>query len=491
MSFALRGLLDGDFALLWCIICAKFHEPLASSLVTTKTTSINQLIRQLEHYMSLYGYETQQVPIIDNADLFLTKAGDQIIERLFMFERRGQQWALRPEFTASATYQYISSHETSIKRWQYQGAVFEDQRNQQKNSYQHHSVGAELFGAGDINADAEIISMATQGIIRLGINDWQLTIGHTGLMRQILKNFNLDDRTFRFLLSNRETLRQEGKYSVIKQLEQYLPNINTEAPNDIELSKTVDEADTHEMVDTFLDASRGRNTMGGRSRNDITRRILKKRQQATQKHQIIDAINFLESWVHLEGNPREILDQLEQLITGISDGTTRLGLLSDLNLLLDLLEIYNVPLKNIRLKPDLAREWEYYTGIVFEITSSAGDLLCGGGRYDDLSRLLGGQDIIPAIGFAYNVDNLNKHVLQSNHKIIHELRYKELQSKEAIQWVSLLRDKYELPVKLTIVDENYQDADTDSLQITEDSMMKYQGKSYKQSDIQELVERLS
>ena len=473
------------------MICAKLHEPLASSLVTTKTTSINQLIRQLEQYMLLYGYETQQVPIIDNADLFLTKAGDQIIERLFMFERRGQQWALRPEFTASATYQYINNHETSIKRWQYQGPVFEDRRNQQKNSYQHHSVGAELFGAGDINADAEIISMATQGIIQHGVDDWQLTIGHTGLMRQILKNFNLDDRTSRFLLSNRETLRVEGKKSVIKQLEQYLPTINAEMPDDIELSRIVDEADTHEMVDTFLDASRGRNTMGGRSRNDISRRILKKRQQSTQKSQIIDAINFLEIWVHLEGEPHEILEQLKQLIGEMLDGTASIQILSDLNILLDLLEAYEIPLDKIMLKPDLAREWEYYTGIVFEITSSAGVLLCGGGRYDDLTRLLGGQELIPAIGFAYNIDNLNDQISQSNHNTILELQYTELQAKVAIKWVGLLRDEYDLSIKLTVVDENPQGDDTNILRITEDNTLRYQDKSYKQSDIQQLVERLS
>ncbi len=36
-----------------------------------------------------YGYEKIETPIIQPADLFLTKAGDQIIHRLFTFERHG------------------------------------------------------------------------------------------------------------------------------------------------------------------------------------------------------------------------------------------------------------------------------------------------------------------------------------------------------------------------------------------------------------------
>ncbi len=86
----------------------------------------NWLVGHLQLFMSSFGYEILETPILDSADLFLTRAGDQIISRLFTFERFGQQLALRPEFTAAAAHAYITSRRTTIARWQFAGAIFED-----------------------------------------------------------------------------------------------------------------------------------------------------------------------------------------------------------------------------------------------------------------------------------------------------------------------------------------------------------------------------
>jgi histidyl-tRNA synthetase len=54
----------------------------------------------------------------------------------------------------------------------------------------------------------------------------------------------------------------------------------------------------------------------------------------------------------------------------------------------------------IRFDPTIVRGLAYYTGTVFEIFDRQGELraICGGGRYDQLLRSLGGADV-PAVGF--------------------------------------------------------------------------------------------
>jgi histidyl-tRNA synthetase len=54
----------------------------------------------------------------------------------------------------------------------------------------------------------------------------------------------------------------------------------------------------------------------------------------------------------------------------------------------------------VRLDLSIVRGLAYYTGIVFELFDTAGELraICGGGRYDTLLALLGGVDL-PALGF--------------------------------------------------------------------------------------------
>src|SRR5207247_499949 len=58
----------------------------------------------------------------------------------------------------------------------------------------------------------------------------------------------------------------------------------------------------------------------------------------------------------------------------------------------------------------LGRGLRYYTGLVFEVyyAGAAGPLqLCGGGRYDDLVRSLGGRAGVPACGFAFGLERLD------------------------------------------------------------------------------------
>ena len=54
----------------------------------------------------------------------------------------------------------------------------------------------------------------------------------------------------------------------------------------------------------------------------------------------------------------------------------------------------------VRFDPSIVRGLAYYTGIVFEIFDRQGELraVCGGGRYDDLLKNVGGVDL-PALGF--------------------------------------------------------------------------------------------
>jgi len=63
---------------------------------------------------------------------------------------------------------------------------------------------------------------------------------------------------------------------------------------------------------------------------------------------------------------------------------------------------------DIQIDQSLVRGLDYYTGIVFEIVSGqlgAQDAFLGGGRYDNLSKQLGGKDM-HSIGFAIGVERI-------------------------------------------------------------------------------------
>ncbi|MDY6788507.1 MAG: histidine--tRNA ligase [Candidatus Nanohaloarchaea archaeon] len=99
----------------------------------------------------------------------------------------------------------------------------------------------------------------------------------------------------------------------------------------------------------------------------------------------------------LSGDFEEVLPQLENLIPEEEEARQAFRRLKDLK---DCLEAYDV-LYNCNIDLSIIRGLAYYTGLVFEIFDKKGDLraLSGGGRYDELIDLFGGEET-PAVGFA-------------------------------------------------------------------------------------------
>lgn len=399
-----------------------------------------EVVNDLQSHLALYGYQLVEMPIIDRSDLFLTKAGDQVAERLFTFERHGHNLALRPEFTAAAAYRYIQHYpnQQAIARWQFGGPIFEDDPKQSGTNYQRYSVGVELLGMAGPPADSEVIAVAAKGIIKQQPHDWKLVIGHVGLTRRLLERHMLDDRTQRFILHRRDLLSQaDGHETLRRQLSSYLPAVHN--LDSLSNGDNLDETDTHQLLDVLLDASQYGETMGGRTRHEIARRLLAKRKQAAQRNQIDAALEFLRNWINISAAPTSSMPEMERFIGADPIAWT---MLAEWQNTLTFLEQYGIPPDHIILQPDLARTWDYYTGLVFEL--QVNDIpVASGGRYDELTRLIGGSRDVPAVGFAYYLDRLVQALPQAaTHptKLITLVTANNTYS-AAIQWANVLREQ--------------------------------------------------
>lgn len=366
-----------------------------------------RLTTTLQAHMARYGYQVVETPVIQAADLFLTRAGDQIVNRLFTFERYGRLLALRPEFTATAAYNYARQHPNggATVRWQFDGAIFEDDPDRIDHSYQFLSIGAELIGLAGPLADSEIIGMAVNGIASQHIPDWRVVSGHAGLLRLLLARYRLDGRTEQFLLGHLGLLKTDGREAVLARLEKLLPEASPRENNGTADADSYTELNTQQMLDVFLDATQRSTTMGGRSRHDIVRRLLQKRQRASERPQILGALDFLEHWAQIDAPPDQAFPQIAALIGPDLPAAQRV--LAEWQDTVEMLAAYGVSAEQITLQPALARSWDYYTGIVFELYGGPDVHLGGGGRYDELIQLVGGNRAVPAVGFVYYPDRIN------------------------------------------------------------------------------------
>ncbi|MDQ7024809.1 MAG: ATP phosphoribosyltransferase regulatory subunit [Anaerolineae bacterium] len=406
------------------------------STLQQQSAKIRTIEKKLHDHMALYGYDTIELPFIEPSDIFLTRAGDTIIDRLFTFERFGRQLALRPEFTAAAASLYVSSKQTDIVRWQFSGAIFEDEPSNYSLEYQKYSIGAEFIGVNGVASDVETIAMAVGGVSKLGMTNWKLVIGHVGLQLHLLSRYGLDSKTYRMLLSQRDILKNNlrGKEIALRNMKA----IVSPKPVNHDNSDThqQDSSQTQHILNALLDSTRYGTTMGGRTREDIAERLLNKRERALEQHQIEAALDFFAEWVNLRAPIDEAFSQIEKWIGDDADGH---AILSDWQQTVVLLESYGIERDQIVIQADLTKNWEYYTGLVFGVEVGEDNYIVGGGRYDELTRILGSEKNIPAIGFAYYVDTMLP-LLPVAAKMRNFVVINGEDGSDVIKWARFLRD---------------------------------------------------
>jgi histidyl-tRNA synthetase len=148
---------------------------------------------------------------------------------------------------------------------------------------------------------------------------------------------------------------------------------------------------------------------GAREPRQIIQRLLAKARRPDPTEQVRAAFEFVAALHAAAGEPSRLESQVRPLLTrrGVSTAP-----IDDVAAALELL-IAHGPLATdaqIEIDLSLARGLRYYTGLVFEIyvDSDEGPLqVCGGGRYDDLARALGGRESVPACGFSYGLERVD------------------------------------------------------------------------------------
>jgi histidyl-tRNA synthetase len=206
------------------------------------------------------------------------------------------------------------------------------------------------------------------------------------------------------LLSQREILKhgKQGKITALENMREILAT-DTDFLEEVHTPNQQDKSQTQQILDVLLDSTRYGTTMGGRSRHDIAQRLLNKSERGYEAKQIHAALDFFADWVNLCAPIDAAFSQITEWIGDDAEGQ---AILKNWQQTIQLLERYGIDRSNIIIQADLTKNWEYYTGIVFGVEVEDDNYIVGGGRYDELTRVLGSDRNIPAIGFAYYVDTM-------------------------------------------------------------------------------------
>lgn len=305
----------------------------------------------LEERARRHGFKRVQTPVFESLDLFTAKSGPGIVSQLYAFEDKGgRPLTLRPELTAPVMRMIAEEmrNDTKPLRLSYYGQCYRYEEFKKGRYREFFQYGVELIGASGPLAEAEVIALAIDMLDACGLRNWEIRVGHVGILKGALTGLGLAADT------------PEG----------------ASEPPIASAMRLLDKGD-----DAGLEA-------------------LFSAQGIDPSHAApLRALANLEGGIETLSPARDILSSL----SGVS-----LEALDDLQTTLEAVAHLAPAPPSLAVDLTVARGLDYYTGMVFEVKvpemGGEGQVL-GGGSYK-LLHLFGLPDLDPCCGFGLGFDRV-------------------------------------------------------------------------------------
>jgi histidyl-tRNA synthetase len=285
-----------------------------------------------------FGFEEIDAPIVEHAELYQRKAGEEIVDQLYHFTLHGRHLALRGEFTPSLA-RMVMARQGALRfplRWFCIPQCWRYERMTRGRRREHYQWNMDIWGEPSVSAEAELIASVFGALDAMGLDpgDTRMRINSRALLEESLRERLLVDRpeSFEPLCVVIDKLEKIGADAVVALL--------TDPDGPVGLERSAAEA-------------------------------------------VVDLLSVKE---------------LDEAARRAPKNSTAIA---DLRRLLELLDAYGLA-DRVVFDASVVRGLAYYTGIVFEVFDTRGKLraICGGGRYDRLLQSLGGT-AVPAVGFGF------------------------------------------------------------------------------------------
>jgi ATP phosphoribosyltransferase regulatory subunit len=369
------------------------------------STEREALARQNAAIMAVFeraGFEHIAPDIIQPADIFLERSGEDIRARTFVFnDPSGAELCLRPDLTVPACRYHLSHAKKpeAETRYCYLGTAFRFP-DELLSPQEFNQAGIEWYGgSAPIDAEARIIKLAISALEAAGLSKLKVTLGDLGLFNALLEDMPMPNRwrrrlrhqfwrphAFRALLENFSKPAAQQRTSIS-------PHVDAMAhTNAIEAAEKL-------LTDKAL------TLVTDRSIADIASRLAEKYADRSEQRLAPEMLATIERYFTIKGPVSDIPAQLDAL--GLSARFE--GARSWFAKRIEALEEQGLNPKRFHFDANFGRELEYYTGLVFQIEVEARNAplaVAGGGRYDGLLHDLGAATRIPAVGCAIHTERL-------------------------------------------------------------------------------------
>ncbi len=360
------------------------------------------------------GFEPVAPPVIQPADLFLDLIGEDLRARTYVFsDPDGAELCLRPDLTIPATRLYLDRFGDSggPARFAYNGLVFRYQRagDSLARPREFRQAGIEYFAPeAPAQAEAEILALTAESIRAAGLRAFAMRVGDLGIFEALLGAIEMPGR-WRARLQHHfwHPAAFRRQLQKLMQPEEFGRALEAPLLAAMEAARrgAAGHGDRVAALEQHLDA-RGLSATGMRTLDEIAEQL--EGLSADMRSPPLDPRRalLLDAYIKLTGPARAAPDNVRALLKGT--GLDIDPALARFDERLRLAAQEGLDISDAPFAGGFGRQFEYYTGFVFEVLSPVLALsapIAGGGRYDRLVEAIGGTSIA-AVGSAIHADRL-------------------------------------------------------------------------------------
>ncbi len=187
-------------------------------LVGKEAQTLRYVLKKAEETAQLFGFQEAITPVVESFELFNAKSGEEIRQRMFTFpDLGGRNVVLRPEFTASIARLATTTlrNEPKPLRLFSFGTVYRYDEPQKGRYREFWQANYEIMGSAKPDADAEVILCANSLLSGVGLSGYALKLGHVGVLKGIMAQEDIDDKTQNAILQKMDKKEYEAALALI------------------------------------------------------------------------------------------------------------------------------------------------------------------------------------------------------------------------------------------------------------------------------------
>jgi ATP phosphoribosyltransferase regulatory subunit len=358
---------------------------LTGARVGSGRTRLEMEVARILDILGRTGASRVEPAVLQPSDVLLDLYGEDIRARAFVTRDDSSEMMLRPDFTVPIVRLHMAAG-VAPARYTYCGPVWRRQGFGSTRPREYLQAGIEIFGeASPADADAEVLSLVAEALQDVPVS---LVIGDMGLVIAGIEALETSDVRRAAL---RRHLWRPARFQQLLRRFGSDQRLMTERRADL-----LEAARQGHLEDRIVQAGEA---VGLRSIDEVIARVDRLVAEAGTPPLDPGKVRALERIMAISGTCECVLDELRDHARDIP----ALGAAIDrLEARLNAFSTRGLDSDAIDFEASFGRTTlEYYDGFVFgAICRARPDLppIASGGRYDALTRLLGGDRGIPAVG---------------------------------------------------------------------------------------------